>query len=139
MDTQDLKKAGLSATLPRLKILELFEQNAKRHFSAEDIFKILIKNDENVGIATVYRVLNQFSDAGIINRLNLDKNKSGQTIFELNRGDHHDHMYCVRCGRIEEFFDESIESKQETIASKAGWIINDHSMVMFGMCPDCKN
>lgn len=138
MDTQDLKKAGLSATVPRLKILEIFEQNDRRHFSAEDIYKELLDRKENVGIATVYRVLNQFCDAGLINRLNLDKNKSGQAIFELNRGEHHDHMYCIRCGRIEEFLDESIESKQEAIASKAGWVIKDHSMVLFGLCPQCK-
>ena len=115
MDTQELKKAGLTATLPRMKILEVFENNDRRHFSAEEIYKELLDHHENVGLATIYRVLNQFNDAGLINRLNLE---NGHAIYELNRGKHHDHMYCVRCGKIEEFLDPGIEKRQNQIAIK---------------------
>lgn len=136
MTSQDLKKAGLSATLPRIKILEVLESGPQTHYSAEDIYKILMEKGENVGVATIYRVLNQFSTAGIIQRLNLE---NGHAIYELNRGEHHDHLYCVKCATIEEFFDEQIEERQKTIAKTAGWHITEHSMVLFGLCPKCRS
>lgn len=134
MSTQELKKAGLSATLPRIKILEVFEQGPQTHYSAEDIYKILLGKGENIGVATIYRVLNQFSTAGIIQRLNLE---NGHAIYELDTGQHHDHFYCVKCAQIEEFYDDTIEQRQQIIATKAGWTITEHSMVLFGLCPEC--
>lgn len=135
MDAQDLKKAGLAATLPRLKILKLLEENLQRHMSAEDIYKVLMNTGENVSVATIYRVLHQFCEAGIVQRLNLE---NGHAVYELERGDHHDHMCCMKCGKISEFFDEAIEKRQKVIAEKAGWAITEHTMILFGICPKCQ-
>ncbi|MGQ0442720.1 MAG: ferric iron uptake transcriptional regulator, partial [Methylophilaceae bacterium] len=105
-DQKDLKNAGLKATLPRLKILELFENSVQRHLSAEDVYKVLINAGDDVGLATVYRVLTQFEEAGLLSRHHFE---SGKAVFELNEGTHHDHIVCVKCGRVEEFYDEEIE------------------------------
>jgi len=137
-EEKDLKKAGLKATLPRLKILELFEQSEERHLSAEDVYKIMITSGEDVGLATVYRVLTQFEDAGLLVRHHFE---SGKAVFELNGGDHHDHIVCVKCGHVEEFFDEEIERRQEEAAKSRGFEIQEHSLMIYGVCnkEDCQN
>ena len=117
-DQKDLKNAGLKATLPRLKILELFENSKERHLSAEDVYKILITTGEDVGLATVYRVLTQFEEAGLLSRHHFE---SGKAVFELNEGTHHDHIVCVKCGRVEEFYDEEIEKRQQIAAESRGF------------------
>lgn len=130
-DPKDLKNAGLKATLPRLKILELFENSEQRHLSAEDIYKVMITNGEDVGLATVYRVLTQFEQAGLLVRHHFE---SGKAVFELNEGSHHDHIVCVKCGRVEEFYDEEIEKRQKVAAEKHGFTMQDHSLTIYGMC-----
>jgi len=130
-DQKDLKSAGLKATLPRLKILELFEKSEERHMSAEDIYKILLNAGDDVGLATVYRVLTQFEDAGLLVRHHFE---SGKAVFELNEGDHHDHIVCLKCGHVEEFYDEEIERRQEEAAESRGFKIQDHSLMIYGMC-----
>jgi Fur family ferric uptake transcriptional regulator len=132
----DLKKAGLKATVPRLKILEIFENNFHQHFSAEDVYKALLESGEDVGMATVYRVLTQFEAAGLLSKHNFE---SGHSVFELNQGEHHDHILCVKCGRVDEFIDETIEQRQRTIAEKAGYTMTDHSLYIYGICHDCQN
>ncbi len=135
-DQKDLKNAGLKATLPRLKVLSLFEHSRERHLSAEDIYKIMINSDEDVGLATVYRVLTQFEQAGLLIRHHFE---SGKAVFELNTGGHHDHIVCVKCGRVEEFYDEEIEKRQENAAAKLGFKMQDHSLTIYGICdkPTC--
>lgn len=137
MENQDLKKVGLKVTLPRMKILEILENSSKRHLSAEDIYKVLLESDEEIGLATIYRVLTQFESAGLVIRHHFE---TGQAVFELQRGKHHDHLICVKCGKIVEFVDESIESKQREIAKKNGFEISDHSLIIYGVCNDenCK-
>ncbi len=135
LENIQLKKAGLKVTLPRLKILEIFEQSDSRHLSAEDVYKQLLDGGEEVGLATVYRVLTQFEAAGLIIRHNFD---GGQSVFELDSGEHHDHLVCIRCGNVEEFVDETIEKRQETIAKKAGFIMTEHSLYLYGICPKCQ-
>ncbi|QKT02600.1 ferric iron uptake transcriptional regulator [Ectothiorhodospiraceae bacterium 2226] len=135
MQTQDLKKAGLKATLPRLKILQMLESSETRHLSAEDIYKALLESGEEVGLATVYRVLTQFESAGLVSRLHFE---GGHSVFELNQGEHHDHIVCVKCGRVDEFMDETIEARQRHIAEKAGYAMTDHSLYIYGICPDCQ-
>lgn len=130
-DPKDLKNAGLKATLPRLKILELFENSIERHLSAEDIYKIMITNGEDVGLATVYRVLTQFEQAGLLVRHHFE---SGKAVFELNQGSHHDHIVCVKCGRVEEFYDEEIEKRQKNAAEQHGFTMQDHSLTIYGLC-----
>lgn len=130
-DQQDLKNAGLKATLPRLKILELFETSKERHLSAEDVYKILITSGEDVGLATVYRVLTQFEEAGLLSRHHFE---SGKAVFELNKGTHHDHIVCVRCGRVEEFYDEEIEKRQQKAAESRGFKMHEHSLMIYGIC-----
>ncbi len=130
-DPKDLKNAGLKATLPRLTILELFENSEQRHLSAEDIYKVMITNGEDVGLATVYRVLTQFEQAGLLVRHHFE---SGKAVFELNEGSHHDHIVCVKCGRVEEFYDEEIEKRQKAAAEKHGFTMQDHSLTIYGMC-----
>lgn len=130
-DQQDLKNAGLKATLPRLKILELFETSKERHLSAEDVYKILITAGEDVGLATVYRVLTQFEEAGLLSRHHFE---SGKAVFELNKGTHHDHIVCVRCGRVEEFYDEEIEKRQQKAAESRGFKMHEHSLMIYGIC-----
>jgi Fur family ferric uptake transcriptional regulator len=135
MDNSNLKKAGLKVTLPRLKILEILEQSPDHHLSAEDIFKVLMESGEEIGLATVYRVLTQFEEAGLVARHNFE---GGQSVFELDHGEHHDHLVCVKCGRVEEFVDNVIEKRQEEIASGAGFTITDHSLNIYGICPRCQ-
>ncbi len=132
-DSKDLKNAGLKATLPRLKILELFENSEQRHLSAEDIYKVMIGNGEDVGLATVYRVLTQFEQAGLLVRHHFE---SGKAVFELNEGSHHDHIVCIKCGRVEEFYDEEIEKRQKAAAEKHGFTMQDHSLTIYGVCKD---
>ncbi|MGC4027700.1 MAG: ferric iron uptake transcriptional regulator [Steroidobacteraceae bacterium] len=136
MEGKDLRKAGLKVTLPRLKILEILETGGMRHKSAEDIYKALLESNEDIGLATVYRVLTQFEAAGLVTRHHFE---NGMAVFELNEGDHHDHLVCIECGRIEEFVDEEIEERQRRIAAEHGFEIRDHSMIIYGRCrrPDC--
>lgn len=127
----DLKTIGLKATAPRLRILELFEKSAVRHLSAEDIYRILTKDGTDTGLATVYRVLTQFEQAGLLIRHHFE---TGKAVFELNRGGHHDHLVCVQCGHVEEFFDAEIEQRQEKIARDRGYRIHDHSLHIYADC-----
>jgi len=135
MESTELKKAGLKVTLPRMKILELMESSNVRHQSAEDIYRALLELDEEVGLATVYRVLTQFESAGLVTRHHFE---GGQAVFELNREGHHDHLVCVSCGKVEEFTDEIIESQQKKIAENKGYSITDHSLTLYGKCPTCQ-
>ena len=130
-DPSDLKNAGLKATLPRLKILSLFEKSKDRHLSAEDIYKVMIGAGEDVGLATVYRVLTQFEQAGLLIRHHFE---SGKAVFELNGGNHHDHIVCIKCGRVEEFYDAEIEKRQKVAAEKFGFEMQDHSLTIYGVC-----
>jgi len=136
VDNLDLKKAGLKATLPRIKILEILAQSEQRHLSAEDVYKALLDAGEEVGLATVYRVLTQFESAGLVIRHHFE---GGHSVFELDNRDHHDHIVCVKCGHIEEFVDDVIEEHQRKIAKKRGFAIADHSLVIYGDClrSDC--
>lgn len=138
MENQDIRKAGLKVTLPRVKILEILEHSESRHVSAEDVYKQLLANDEEIGLATVYRVLTQFEAADLVERHQFD---GGHSVFELNRGTHHDHIVCVQCGKVEEFIDDTIEKCQKQIASKKGFTISDHSLVIYGECTkkNCPN
>jgi Fur family ferric uptake transcriptional regulator len=130
-DQKDLKNAGLKATLPRLKVLSLFENSKERHLSAEDIYKVMINSGEDVGLATVYRVLTQFEQAGLLIRHHFE---SGKAVFELNGGNHHDHIVCVKCGRVEEFYDAEIEKRQQSAAEAHGFKMQDHSLTIYGIC-----
>ncbi|MGZ8258757.1 MAG: ferric iron uptake transcriptional regulator [Methylotenera sp.] len=130
-DQKDLKNAGLKATLPRLKVLSLFENSKERHLSAEDIYKVMINSGEDVGLATVYRVLTQFEQAGLLIRHHFE---SGKAVFELNAGGHHDHIVCIKCGRVEEFYDEEIEKRQKIAAESLGFKMQDHSLTIYGIC-----
>lgn len=131
LESADLKKAGLKATLPRIKILDILEGSDQRHMSAEDVYKALLDAGEEVGLATVYRVLTQFESAGLVIRHNFE---GGHAVFELERGHHHDHIVCVDCGRVEEFFDQTIEDRQKAVVAKKGYRISDHSLVIYGSC-----
>lgn len=135
MNNVDLKKAGLKATLPRLKILELLEKDDTRHMSAEDVYKKLLELGEDVGLATVYRVLTQFESAGLVSRHHFE---GGHSVFELNQGSHHDHLVCEKCGKVEEFYEETIESCQHQVAEKLGYKMTDHSLYIYGICPACQ-
>jgi Fur family ferric uptake transcriptional regulator len=135
MESTDLKKAGLKVTLPRMKILDLMESSNVRHQSAEDIYQSLRDEGEEVGLATVYRVLTQFEAAGLVTRHHFE---GGQAVFELNREGHHDHIVCVVCGKVEEFFDDVIESQQIKVADSKGFTITDHSLTLYGKCPECQ-
>lgn len=132
----DLKHVGLKATLPRLKILGIFEKSPARHLTAEDVYKQLLIEDLDVGLATVYRVLTQFQAAGLLVRHHFE---SGKSVFELNQGGHHDHLVCLQCGRVEEFFDSAIEARQEKIAKERGFSIHEHSLHIYADCvkPKC--
>ncbi len=132
----DLKSSGLKATLPRLKILEIFQNSQVRHLSAEDVYKLLLAENLDVGLATVYRVLTQFEQAGLLSRNHFE---SGKAVFELDQGAHHDHLVCLDCGRVEEFFDEEIEKRQQSIASERGFRLAEHALALYGNCtkPDC--
>ncbi|PCI07790.1 MAG: ferric iron uptake transcriptional regulator [Gammaproteobacteria bacterium] len=135
MESSDLKKAGLKITLPRMKILELLESSEVRHQSAEDIYRALLDDGEEIGLATVYRVLTQFETAGLVERHHFE---GGQAVFELNEKGHHDHIVCVVCGKVEEFFDELIEARQDKVAAEKGFEVTDHSLTLYGKCPDCQ-
>ncbi|MFO6418748.1 ferric iron uptake transcriptional regulator [Hylemonella sp. W303a] len=130
----ELKSTGLKATLPRLKVLEIFQKGKQRHMSAEDVFRVLLDEHSDVGLATVYRVLTQFEQAGILIRSNFE---GGKAIYELNEGHHHDHFICTKCGKVEEFYDEQIESRQKAIAKDKGWLLQEHTMSLYGLCADC--
>ena len=134
-ENQELRKAGLKVTLPRVKILQILESSDTKHLSAEDVYKALIEADEDVGLATVYRVLTQFETAGLVMRHHFE---GGSSVFELDTIDHHDHIVCQTCGNVEEFYDEVIEEQQEKIAKKYGFKITDHSMYLYGICKDCQ-
>ena len=135
MDSSELKKAGLKATLPRLRILSILEQRADEHLSAEDVYKALIDADEDVGLATVYRVLTQFESAGLVIRRNFE---GGRSVFELDSGQHHDHLVCLSCGAVVEFVDDTIEKRQRDIAREHGFQILEHSLVIYGRCANCE-
>jgi len=135
METSDLKKVGLKVTLPRMKILELLERSEVRHQSAEDIYQALRDEGEEIGLATVYRVLTQFEAAGLVERHHFE---SGQAVFELSEKGHHDHIVCVSCGKVEEFYDEMIENRQREVASQKGYEVTEHSLTLYGKCPDCQ-
>jgi len=135
---QDLKSIGLKATLPRLKILNLFETSKERHLTAEDVYKVLLSEGMEIGLATIYRVLTQFEQAGLLTRHHFE---SGKAVFELNQGGHHDHLVCVQCGHVEEFFDSEIERRQVKIAKERGFNIQEHSLQIYADCirPGCPN
>jgi len=130
-DPRSLKNIGLKATLPRLKILEIFEKNAARHMTAEDVYRALLVDQMDIGLATVYRVLTQFEQAGLLERHYFE---SGKAVFEINRGKHHDHLVCIDCGRVEEFCDPEIERRQNAIASERGFAIQDHALYLYVQC-----
>jgi Fur family ferric uptake transcriptional regulator len=134
----ELKNTGLKATLPRLKILEIFQKGEPRHMTAEDVFRILLQERTDIGLATVYRVLLQFEQAGILTRSSFD---GGRAVYELNEGHHHDHLICLDCGKVEEFFDEEIEKRQKAIAKAKGFTIAEHALSLYANCtkPKCPN
>lgn len=140
--SSELKSSGLKATFPRLKILELFQktqtENGERHLTAEDIYRLLVAEDMDIGLATVYRVLTQFEQAGLLQRHHFE---SGKSIFELNEGTHHDHLVCLQCGRVEEFYDPEIEKRQNRIAEERGFAVRDHALYLYADCvkPDCEH
>jgi len=133
---KDLKNAGLKATMPRLKIISLFETSKVRHLTAEDIYRKLLDEGPDIGLATVYRVLTQFEQAGILVRHHFD---SGKAVFELNEGHHHDHLVCLKCGRVEEFYDAAIEKRQNAVARERGFEISEHALYLYAECvkPRC--
>ena len=127
----ELKQSGLNATLPRIKVLEVFQRTAQRHMSAEDVYKVLLAEEADVGLATVYRVLMQFEQAGILLRTHFE---TGKAVFELNEGKHHDHLVCLDCGRVEEFFDAEIEKRQRGVAQARGFELHDHALALYATC-----
>ena len=136
METSDLRNVGLKVTLPRVKILEILEkQTEERHLSAEKVYKILLNENEEIGLATVYRVLTQFETAGLVTRHHFE---GGNSVFELNKGSHHDHIVCMKCGKVDEFTDSVIEKHQEDIAEKLGYELTDHSLYLYGICSSCQ-
>ena len=128
---EELKSTGLKAPLPRLKILEIFQQGGQRHMTAEDVFRILLDVRSDIGLATVYRVLTQFEQAGILSRSHFE---SGKAVYELNEGQHHDHLVCLDCGRVEEFYDAEIEKRQNDVATAKGFVIADHALSLYAHC-----
>ena len=136
--TEEIKNSGLKATLPRIKILEIFQKTNQRHMTAEDVYKALLVEDADIGLATVYRVLTQFEQAGLLSRNHFE---TGKAVFELNQGHHHDHLVCLSCGRVEEFFDPEIEERQRRIAQDRGFELQEHSLALYAACvkKDCPN
>jgi Fur family ferric uptake transcriptional regulator len=128
---EELKSTGLKATVPRLKVLEIFQKGAQRHMTAEDVFRVLLQERSDVGLATVYRVLTQFEQAGILTRSNFE---GGKAVYELNEGQHHDHLVCLDCGKVEEFFDAEIEGRQNAVAKAKGFAIADHALSLYAHC-----
>ncbi|CAG7857864.1 Ferric uptake regulation protein [biofilm metagenome] len=136
METHDLRNAGLKVTLPRVKILQILENQAtERHLTAEQVYKILLSEDEEIGLATVYRVLTQFEAAGLVTRHHFE---GGNSVFELSDGDHHDHIMCIKCGKVDEFTDNFIEAQQKKIADRLGYELTAHGLYLYGYCPQCK-
>jgi Fur family transcriptional regulator, ferric uptake regulator len=135
---EHLKSAGLKSTVPRTKILGLFETGQERHMSAEDVYRQLHMSGDNVGLATVYRVLTQFEQAGLLVRHNFE---GGKAVFELNQGKHHDHIVCLQCGHVEEFYDSAIEARQKKVAAELGFEVHDHSLHIYADCTrkNCPN
>jgi Fur family transcriptional regulator, ferric uptake regulator len=133
----ELKSSGLKATLPRIKILEVFQRTARRHMTAEDVYKALLADGADIGLATVYRVLMQFEQAELLTRSNFE---SGKSVFELNEGQHHDHLVCLTCGRVEEFLDPEIEQRQRAIAHERGFDLQEHALALYARCikPQCE-
>ena len=133
---EELKSSGLKATLPRLKILDVFQHTERRHMTAEDVYRALLSEGADIGLATVYRVLMQFEQAGLLTRSNFE---SGKAVYELNEGQHHDHLVCVDCGRVEEFMDPEIELRQRAIAEQHGFALQEHSLALYARCrkTDC--
>ena len=131
----ELKATGLKATLPRLKILDIFQKNTDRHLSAEDVYRLLLSDNLEIGLATVYRVLTQLEQAGILSRNYFE---TGKAVFELNEGTHHDHIVCVNCGKVEEFHDDAIEKRQYEIAVEHDFEIVDHTLAIYGRCARCR-
>ena len=127
----ELKNNGLKATLPRLKIMEIFQKGQQRHMSAEDVFRHLLSDNADIGLATVYRVLTQFEQAGLLSRNHFE---SGKAVYELNEGQHHDHMVCLDCGKVEEFYDAQIEQRQQDVAKAKGFVIADHALSLYAHC-----
>ena len=127
----ELKSTGLKATLPRLKILDVFQKGAQRHMTAEDVFRVLLEERSDIGLATVYRVLTQFEQAGILTRSHFE---SGKAVYELNEGTHHDHLVCLDCGRVEEFYDAEIEKRQHAVAMTKGFVIAEHALSLYAHC-----
>lgn len=134
-EDDDLREAGLKVTVPRLKILRMLESSAQRHMSAEDVYRALIETGEELNLATVYRVLTQFETAGLVSRQHFE---GGHSTFELDSGEHHDHIFCVACGRVDEFVDATIERRQAEIAKQAGYEMTDHSLYIYGLCAECR-
>ena len=135
-NADELKSSGLKATLPRIKILEVFQHSNRRHLTAEDVFKALLADGADIGLATVYRVLMQFEQAGLLSRSHFE---SGKSVFELNEGQHHDHLVCLTCGRVEEFYDAEIEQRQRAVAQAKGFELHDHALSLYAVCTkaDC--
>jgi Fur family ferric uptake transcriptional regulator len=133
---EELKNTGLKATLPRLKILDVFQNAKQRHMTAEDVFRVLLEDRSDIGLATVYRVLMQFEQAGLLTRSNFE---SGKAVYELNEGQHHDHLVCLDCGRVEEFYDAEIEKRQQMVAKTRGFILQEHALSLYANCSktDC--
>ncbi|MBC7381075.1 MAG: ferric iron uptake transcriptional regulator [Burkholderiaceae bacterium] len=127
----ELKSTGLKATLPRLKILEIFQKGAQRHMTAEDVFRVLLQDRSDIGLATVYRVLTQFEQANILIRSHFE---SGKSVYEINEGQHHDHLVCLDCGKVEEFYDAEIEKRQHAVAKAKGFVIADHALSLYANC-----
>ena len=132
----ELKSTGLKATLPRLKILEVFQNAKQRHMTAEDVYRVLLEEHSDIGLATVYRVLMQFEQASLLTRSNFE---SGKAVYELNEGQHHDHLVCLDCGRVEEFFDAEIEKRQQMVAKSRGFALQEHALSLYANCTkgDC--
>lgn len=134
-DGHQLKVAGLKITVPRMRVLHVLEQSKEHHLSAEDVYKALLDSGEDVGLATVYRVLTQFETVGLVTRHNFE---GGYCVFELRKAEHHDHLVCLTCGRVEEFVDEIIEQRQQLIAQRAGFRMLDHALNIYGSCSECE-
>ena len=134
-ESKQLKDAGLKITLPRIKVLQILESSSAHHLSAEDVYQALLEMGDDVGLATVYRVLTQFEAAGLIHRHNFE---GGHSVFELSQGEHHDHLVCIKCGLVTEFVDDMIESRQKLIADQAGFKMTDHALTIYGLCGPCQ-
>jgi Fur family ferric uptake transcriptional regulator len=136
--SDEIKNSGLKATLPRIRVLEVFQRSERRHLTAEDVFKVLLADDADIGLATVYRVLTQFEQAGLLSRTHFE---TGKAVFELNEGKHHDHLVCLSCGKVEEFYDESIEARQHAVARERGFELQEHALALYAVCtkPACPN